>query len=117
MGTLSSDGEAFAVNTFVASGVYSRLIGLSWRKKWMRIEGREADGIIFPCCAAIHTFFMFMTIDVIFLDKENRVVKCVAEVKPWRIALGGIAACTVIELPGGTLQQHRIQRGCVITFE
>lgn len=49
-------------NTF-----FSRLIGLSFRKKINQI-------LIFPNCNSIHTFFMFSKIDVIMTDKNKNIL-------------------------------------------
>ena len=75
-----------------------RLIGLSWRRDW---DG-ETDGMIFYGCSSIHTFFMFMEIDVLFLDRECRVAGLRHSLKPRRIAWQAGAAAT-IELRAGIL--------------
>lgn len=49
--------------------------------------------IIAPC-NAVHTFFMRFTIDVVFADRQGRVVKICRRLRPWRvgISVGGFAA-------------------------
>ena len=55
-------------------------------------------GLLIPGCNAIHTFFMSMTIDATFLDRENRVVKVVRGIRPWRLLVwGGWRAVKVLE--------------------
>ena len=55
-------------------------------------------GLLIPRCNAIHTFFMSMTIDATFLDRENRVVKVVRGIRPWRPFIwGGWRAVKVLE--------------------
>ena len=62
-------------------------------------------------CSSIHTFFMRFPIDVVFVDKNRRVVKTAGHVKPWRILLGGKGAHAVIELPAGALDTTEIKSG------
>ena len=42
------------------------------------------EGMLILKCNAIHTFFMRYPIDATFLDRENRVVKVVRGIRPWR---------------------------------
>ncbi len=46
----------------------------------------EGCGLWINPCEAVHTFFMRFSIDVIFLDKQNRVRKVRAELNPWRMS-------------------------------
>jgi len=68
---------------------------------------------IVPCAvlgvASIHMFGMKFAIDVIYLDREQRVVKLVHDLAPWRLS----AACgahSVVELPAGALASLDIQK-------
>ena len=56
-----------------------------------------------PCGEMIHTFFMRFAIDVIFLDKNRRVVRVIERLKPWRLTAWVLRARSVLELPAGTL--------------
>ena len=51
---------------------------------------------------AIHTFFMKFPIDVVYVTRDGRVVKCREHLVPWRVS-GALRAFGVIELPAGTL--------------
>jgi uncharacterized membrane protein (UPF0127 family) len=72
-------------------------------------------GLVLPRCSSIHTCFMHFTIDIVFLDANNRVIKVVENLKPWRIAYCPRAK-TVLELPGGTSQELGIGNGVILTF-
>ena len=61
-------------------------------------------------CESIHMFFMKFALDVIYLDRKNRVRKVVANLKPWRIS-ACLSAHSVIELPVGTIEHSRSQPG------
>jgi uncharacterized membrane protein (UPF0127 family) len=56
------------------------------------------EGLLILRCNAIHTFFMSYAIDAVFLDSQDRVVKCVKNIKPWRPFIwGGWRAVKVLE--------------------
>jgi uncharacterized membrane protein (UPF0127 family) len=52
-------------------------------------------------CSSVQTTFMRFAIDVVFLDRDGQVVKVVQELRPYRGALGGRGAHSVLELPAG----------------
>jgi uncharacterized membrane protein (UPF0127 family) len=60
-------------------------------------------GIILRPCNSVHTFFMRFAIDVLFVDKNNRVVKALSRVVPYRLSKIYFRAAYVIELPAGTI--------------
>ena len=70
----------------------------------------EGGGLWIVPCEAVHCFFMKFTIDVVFLDREMRVVKVRPSLKPWRIA-GCLRAHSVLELPEGVIAATGTQRG------
>lgn len=74
------------------------------------------DGMIFASCNAIHSFFMSFPIDVIFADKEKKVLKKVESFPPWRPYAGAGKAYWTIELPPGTLQKAQVQKGDELDF-
>lgn len=86
-----------------ADTFWKRAIGL------MGKPGLEAGcGLLIPQCGSIHTCFMRFPIDVIFLDSNNRVVKVIQGVKPWRLAWGGRQARSVLEVQSGWLKKSCI---------
>ena len=57
------------------------------------------EGLLIEKCNAIHTFFMSFPIDAYFLDGENRIVKTVKDIRPWRFFVwGGWRAKKVLEV-------------------
>ncbi len=70
----------------------------------------EGHGLWITPCEAIHMFFMRFPIDVVFLDKNKRVVKISADLKPWRMS-GSFRAKSVLELPAGTAARSGTQVG------
>ena len=56
------------------------------------------EGLLILRCNAIHTCFMSFPIDATFLDREDRVVKTVRKIRPWRLWVwGGWRAASVLE--------------------
>jgi uncharacterized membrane protein (UPF0127 family) len=76
----------------------------------------SGEGLWIVPCEAIHCFFMKFTIDVLFLDRDKRVVKVKPSLRPWRIA-AALRAHSVLELPEGAIAQTRTQCGDQLEFE
>ena len=93
----------------IAVSYWSRFWGLMGR----RTLGEE-EGLLIEPCSSIHTMFMRFAIDVIFLDKEHRVVK-VATVPPFRAALGR-GSHAVLEVPAGTAERNGLEVGDALSF-
>lgn len=62
----------------------------------------------------IHTLDMKYPIDVLILDKQNRVVRLKENLKPNRIFLWNPQYKTVIELPSGMITKTETQIGDII---
>ena len=75
----------------------------SRRKGWLgRTSAPLGEAIWILPCEAIHCFFMHFPIDVVFLDRDLRVVQLRRSVKPWRIAVCW-KADSVMEFPEGVI--------------
>ena len=76
----------------------------SFWTKFRGLMGRKSlpadEGMLFRPAGSIHMFFMRFPIDVVFCDRELRVVKVVRGLKPWRTAAARRAKVT-IELAAG----------------
>jgi hypothetical protein len=74
--------------------------------------GRErlspGNGLWILPCAAVHTFWMQFSIDLIYLDRKNRIQKLTSCVPPWRLS-ACLWAHSVIELPSGTICNTQTQ--------
>ena len=85
--------EIGGVTAEVARSFLARLKGLIGRRGLP-----PGQGLLILRCNAIHTFFMRFAIDVTFYDRENRVVKTVRDVRPWRpFVWGGFRAVKALE--------------------
>ena len=77
----------------------------------------QFDGMLFDRCNAIHTFFMKIPLDILFVSREGRVLKSIKKFPPWRPFLGCKNSFYVIELPGGSLQESRTEEGDMLLLE
>ncbi|MGJ7919184.1 DUF192 domain-containing protein [Neobacillus sp. LXY-4] len=89
-----------------ADSFSSRLRGLMFRKEPLHNEGLW----IIPC-NSIHMCFMHFPIDVVFLDKQERIVHLVRSIQPWRMIAPIKGAHSVVELPVGTIDQLELKIG------
>jgi uncharacterized membrane protein (UPF0127 family) len=92
-------GKELSDNVVVADSFFKRMKGLIGRKG---LQNGEALWI--TPCYSIHTFCMKFPIDVVFLNKRNRVVALVKNIKPNRITRLYLKAISVLELPSGTIE-------------
>jgi uncharacterized membrane protein (UPF0127 family) len=59
----------------------------------------------------IHTFGMKKGIDVVILDKQNRIQTVKKNLKPFRILLWNPLYDRVLELPRGFISTHHLKKG------
>lgn len=74
------------------------------------------EGLWIVPCEAVHTFGMKFDLDLIYLDRSKRVLKVRAQVGRSRLS-ACFRAHSVIELPAGTIDATRTQRGDILEFE
>jgi uncharacterized membrane protein (UPF0127 family) len=103
-------GQVVATHVRQADGPWQAFMGLMFVKSLP-----AGHGMVFRPAQGIHTQFMRFPIDLVFLDKENRVTKVRESVPPWRIDFTFAAGC--VELNPGHARTHDIQPGDQLRFE
>ncbi len=104
-------GTVLATRLEVADSGPARQKGLLGR------EGLAAgEGLWIIPCESVHTFFMRFAIDLVYLNRKNRVKKVRGGVAPWRLS-ACFSAHSVLELPAGTIRNSRTERGDTLEFE
>jgi uncharacterized membrane protein (UPF0127 family) len=103
--SLKIDGHMTPLRVYEASRFLPRARGLLGRE---RLRQHEALWIL-PC-GSVHTIGMRYAIDVIFLDRQQRVVGVKRQVEPLRFALHPRAHST-IELLAGTASAMAVVEG------
>ena len=83
----------------------SRMRGLLGRRVLAR-----GEGLLSQPAPSIHTAAMRFPIDVVFMDREFRVVKVVERLRPWRVA-GASQARSALELPAGEAEARGVSVG------
>lgn len=100
-------GRQLLAQCTYASGFFTRLIGFMGKT---RIPGER--GILFPSCRSIHTFFMQVPIDVIFLDGSYRVLEIHECVEPGLVLRARQRdAKHTLETSGGWAKDHGVETG------
>jgi len=93
------------------------------RTFWSRLRGligtrplQPGEGLLLEPCNSIHMFFMSYPIDALYLDAENRVVRAVEHLRPWRIGPMVRQARRVLELPAGQIARCGVRCDDRIAF-
>ena len=72
-----------------------------------------ADAMVIRPAGSVHTFFMRFPIDVVYRDRDDRVVKVVEALRPWRMSAAR-GAKSVVELPAGDAARRGIEEGVML---
>ena len=87
---------------------------INYTSFWKRLKGFMfqlepiKQGIRFPKCRSIHTYFMFQNIDVIMTDKENKIIKMYPNLRSEKIILPKRKVYYTYELPVGVCNFYDI---------
>jgi uncharacterized membrane protein (UPF0127 family) len=95
----------------VADNVWSRFKGLMGRKNLT-----PGEGLIIIPNNSVHCFFMRFPIDVVFVDKQHRVVHISPALKPWRISKIVGKAHYVVEVEAHTAEKTGTQVGDLLEW-
>ena len=105
----NDDGTVVCERCLLAETPLARLRGLLGRSGLP-----SGEGLLLRPAASIHTAFMRFTIDAVFLDRADRVVKVASALRPWRTA-GCRGARAVLELPAGEAARQGLRPGVSLT--
>lgn len=99
-------GRLLAERVVLANTFLTRLRGLIARS---RLAPTEA--LWLRPCNGVHTWWMHYAIDVIFLDRELRIVKLVENMRPFRLTTPHREARSVLEMSAHTISRAQIKVG------
>ena len=71
----------------------------------------QGEALVITQCQSIHMFFMQFPIDVIFCDRQDKVVGLCADIKPFCLSPLFFKASYAIELPQGSIAASGTQIG------
>lgn len=106
---LYKGGQMIIEEVFLADTFFNRLCGLIPSK-----DLEENKGIILIPCRQIHTFFMKISIDAVFLSKENIVIHIEHCMRPNKTTRYIKSAECVLELSCGAVEKLNINNGDVL---
>lgn len=92
---------------------------LSKRTKGLldRTSYKGGEALIIKPCKSVHTWFMAFPIDVLFVDEENKVIRAISDLRPFRISPLVFKSACVIELPAGTIKLTNTTESDLLSFE
>jgi uncharacterized protein len=103
-------GKEIFSNVKLADTYLTRLVGLLSKSKLS-----DEEGLLITRCPSVHTFFMRFSIDVVFLNKDNKVVKLIGNMRPWRMSPWVREAENVLEL-NSQASDSKIKQGDILEF-
>jgi hypothetical protein len=107
----TADGAVVCERCEIPESAFGRARGLLGR------SGIEpGGGMLIDRAGSVHMFFMRFPIDVVFLDRDRRVVGVRHGLRPWRVA-GARRAVAALELPAGVAAATEIETGDVLVVE
>lgn len=107
-----SKNIVLANNCEVADSFFSRFCGLMFRQS-LALD----SALMIKPCNSIHMMFMRFPIDVLFLDKEDKVVGFCDSIKPWRLSSLYWGAVLAIEFPAGIIQSTGTKIGDIVILD
>ena len=93
-------------NVPVANSLLKRMKGLLGKN-----EMQTGEALWVKPCMSVHTFFMKFPIDVVFLNKKNRVIAAIEHLQPNRATRLYLQAAGILELPAGILKATNTRVG------
>jgi uncharacterized membrane protein (UPF0127 family) len=109
--SISLHDGARLCRALVADGPVSRGVGLLGKRGLS-----EDEGLLIVPCSSVHTWFMRFPIDVLYLSRDDVVLK-LTTMPPFRMSLGGRGAAKVIELPAGRAEAVGVRQGERLVIE
>ena len=96
-------GTLLAERAELADNLWTRFVGLMGRR-----ELPAGTGLVLKPGGGIHMWFMRMPLDVVHVDKRDRVTHVLRGIKPWRFGPLFVGGKLAIELPVGTADGTRV---------
>ena len=94
----------------IADNFFTRIKGLMFKKN-------IKQGLLINPCNSVHTFFMREKIDVLYIEKNGKIIDMIHQMKPNRIGKINFTARYVIELPSTTLVKNNIKINDMVFFK
>lgn len=90
----------------IADSFLTRLAGLMFQKKLP-----QGAGLLLAPCNSVHMCFMRFAIDIIYLDRDYKIIKVVKNLSPWT----GLSMCSqawaTLEMTAGEAERCGLEVG------
>jgi uncharacterized membrane protein (UPF0127 family) len=96
-------GSVLAEQAELADNFWTRFLGLMGRR-----ELPAGAGLVLKPGGGIHMWFMRMPLDVVHVDKQDRVTHVLRGIKPWRFGPLFVGNKLGIELPVGAAASTQV---------
>ena len=106
-----TNGRTVCDRAKLAVSLRERLLGLLGTYSF-----EPGEGLLLQLTSAVHTVGMSISIDVIGLDRSDRVTGIYAHMKPGRFAFPGWKTRSILELPAGQSKRASVSVGDKLTF-
>lgn len=117
---LTTASGSYPLELRLADSFLSRFRGLM-----LTAPLRPTQGLLITRCPSVHGALMRYPIDVVYLDRQGHVTKCVPGLRPWRVSVGSAGrdadgrrfqrAAHTLELAAGAIASMSIQPGDRLT--
>lgn len=107
----SSEGKPIVKKVEFANSFFARLKGLMFRKSL-----EQGTGLLLYPCSQIHTYFMKFSIDVVYFNKDFKVVCIDRNIAPGVSVRRIKESKSVLELNAGDAEKLGINLDDVLTF-
>ncbi|MBM3244377.1 MAG: DUF192 domain-containing protein [Candidatus Omnitrophica bacterium] len=109
--TNKTKNTCLAENAVIAASLFKRMRGLLGR------DGlKVGEALVLKPCNSVHSFFMRFTIDVVFVNGHNCVVKTLSSLRPFRLSGIYFFSSFAVELPAGTILATSTEKGDLLAF-
>lgn len=108
----TADGRCIARQVRMACSFRARCVGLL-----RQTNIPEQEGLLLVPGGSIHTLGMRFAIDVVFLNRQMRVLQLVEQVPPWRIVIAPPDTGRVLELAAGKIAATRLTCGTYLIVD
>lgn len=108
----TATGRCIARHVHLACSFQSRCMGLLSRSAMLKSEGL----LLIPG-GSIHTLGMRFPIDVVFLNRQMRILGLAEHVRPWRVRVAPKGTRRVLELAAGQIAAHKLKQGIYLIVD
>lgn len=110
-GVVMLEKKIIGGNISLAGNFLKRLKGLMGES-----EISSGEGMLLYPCKQVHTWFMRFPIDVVFMDKQGKVVHLINNMENGRMSKYINDSYQVLELPAGSIAKHELVIGHKLTI-